>query len=91
MNGTRSSTVTDAGYSVDGDGTCGLSPTSHRVDDSATLDRHLVVLANKGGPTKTIALPPGVATRDTIELVAPTAHHAVGARSRPPTRRLVRR
>lgn len=77
-NGTRSSTVTDAGYSVDGDGTCGLSSSDHRGGDSATLDRHLVIPVNKGGPTKTMTLSPGAATRDAVELATHTTHHASG-------------
>lgn len=78
MQRDTSSTVTDAGYSVDGDGTSGLSATDHRGGNSGTLDHHLVVPVNKGGPTKTITLPLGAAARHTIELVTHTAHQASG-------------
>jgi len=61
-------TVTDGGYNVDDDGTCGLSVTS--VSDSATIDGYLGPLADNGGPTETIALLPG-------SLIAPNPAQAV--------------
>ncbi len=48
--------VTDAGYNLDDDGTCGFSGTS-LSDTPAGLDPN--GLQNNGGPTETIALEPG--------------------------------
>lgn len=49
--------ITDLGYNIDDDGTCGFTTPS--TSDSATLDGTLGPLANNGGPTETIALLPG--------------------------------
>ena len=49
--------VTDLGYNIDDDGSCGF--TSPSISDSAMLDGTLGSLANNGGPTQTIALEPG--------------------------------
>ena len=46
--------ITDDGYNIDDDGTCGLSPPS--ISDYATLSRTLGPLADNGGPTQTMAL-----------------------------------
>jgi hypothetical protein len=51
--------VTDSGYNVDDDGTCGLSPTTHSVSHSTTIDGFLGTLAANGGPTETVALSGG--------------------------------
>jgi len=51
--------LTDLGYNVDDDGTCGLSATQHSVSDSATIGEYLGTLENHGGPTDTIALTSG--------------------------------
>jgi hypothetical protein len=48
--------ITDDGYNVDDDGSCGLSLPS--ISDYATLSRTLGPLADNGGPTQTIALLP---------------------------------
>jgi hypothetical protein len=50
--------ITDDGYNVDDDGTCGLSAVSS-VSDSSAIDSYLGPLQNNGGPTDTIALLPG--------------------------------
>jgi len=49
--------ITDAGYNIDDDGSCGFTATS--VSDSATLDSTLGPLGANGGPTETVALLPG--------------------------------
>jgi hypothetical protein len=51
--------ITDMGYNVDDDGTCGLSGASHSVSDSATIGTYLGPLQDNGGPTETIALSSG--------------------------------
>ncbi|HEY6471539.1 MAG TPA: Ig domain-containing protein [Acidimicrobiales bacterium] len=53
--------LTDLGYNVDDDGTCGLSGSNHSVSDSATIGGFLGPLQNNGGPTDTIALSGGTA------------------------------
>ena len=55
-------TVSDLGYNVDDDGTCGLSAIGS-VSDSSNIDSFLVPLANNGGPTETVALLPGSLTK----------------------------
>lgn len=52
-----SGTITDRGYNIDDDGTCGFSAPS--VSQSTSLDGTLGPLADNGGPTETIALLPG--------------------------------
>jgi len=59
-----STSVTDEGYNIDDDGTCGFSTPS--IDDYATLSRTLGPLASNGGPTQTIAL---LAANPAIEYV----------------------
>ena len=54
--GDCSGSVTDDGYNIDDDGSCGFSGTS--TSHSTTLDSTLGALANNGGPTQTIALLP---------------------------------
>jgi len=49
--------VTDSGYNIDDDGSCGFVLPS--ISDYATLSKTLGSLANNGGPTQTIALLPG--------------------------------
>jgi len=56
----QGSTLTDLGYNVDDDGSCGLSATSHSVSHSTTIGTFLGPLQNNGGPTDTIALSGGV-------------------------------
>ena len=69
--------ITDAGYNVDDDGTCGLSDPS--VSDSATIDSFLGPLADNGGPTDTIALLPGsLAAPDPAQAVVPASFTASG-------------
>jgi uncharacterized repeat protein (TIGR02543 family) len=46
--------ITDTGYNIDDDGSCGLSPSNHSVSDSTVIDAHLGALGNYGGPTQTI-------------------------------------
>jgi uncharacterized repeat protein (TIGR02543 family) len=47
--------ITDDGYNIDDDGSCGFTGTGS-VSDSSTLDTYLGPLQNNGGPTDTIAL-----------------------------------
>lgn len=49
--------VTDSGYNIDDDGSCGFTLPS--ISDYATLSKTLGPLANNGGPTQTISLLPG--------------------------------
>jgi len=56
--------VTDNGYNIGDDGSCGFSGTS--ISDSATLDGSLGALANNGGPTQTIALLSGSPAIDKV-------------------------
>ena len=46
--------ITDLGYNIDDDGTCGFTAPS--ISDSTTIDSTLAPIANNGGPTETIAL-----------------------------------
>jgi hypothetical protein len=55
--GDCSGTVTDGGYNIDDDGSCGFTLPS--LGGYTTLSRTLGPLANNGGPTQTIALLPG--------------------------------
>jgi hypothetical protein len=57
-------TITDDGYNVDDDGTCGFAAPS--ISDSSTLDGTLGALTNNGGPTQTIALLPGSPAIDKV-------------------------
>ena len=51
--------LSDLGYNVDDDGSCGLSAGNHSVSDSATIRNFLGPLQNNGGTTDTIALSAG--------------------------------
>ena len=51
-----SGAVTDNGYNIDDDGSCGFTTPS--ISDYTTLSRTLGPLANNSGPTQTIALLP---------------------------------
>jgi hypothetical protein len=56
--------ITDGGYNIDDDGTCGFSAPS--TSNSATLDSTLGTLTDNGGPTQTIALLPGSPAIDKV-------------------------
>jgi hypothetical protein len=51
--------ITDSGYNLDDDGTCGFSASTSLPDTPAGLNPK--GLQNNGGPTQTIALEPGSA------------------------------
>ena len=55
--GSIGSAVTDLGYNIDDNGSCGFSATGS-ISNSSSLDASLAPLANNGGPTQTI-LPTG--------------------------------
>lgn len=55
--GDCSGTVTDGGYDLDDDGSCGLTAGSDHSDQPADLDP--AGLQSNGGPTQTISLDPG--------------------------------
>ena len=55
--GSIGSAVTDLGYNIDDNGSCGFSTTGS-ISNSSSLDASLAPLANNGGPTQTI-LPTG--------------------------------
>ena len=59
--------VTDAGYNIDDDGTCGFSSPS--VSGSTTLNLDPLGLQNNGGPTQTIALEAGSDAIDFIPVL----------------------
>ena len=44
--------ITDAGYNIDDDNSCGFSSVNHSISGSTTVD--LGPLANNGGPTETL-------------------------------------
>ena len=54
--GDCSGTITDGGYNLDDDGTCGLTASTDVSDTPAGLDP--AGLGDNGGPTRTIALEP---------------------------------
>lgn len=60
--------VTDDGYNISDDGTCGFSGTS--VNNSTTLHLDPLGLQNNGGPTQTIALEPNSEAVDFIPVAA---------------------
>ncbi len=68
-------TITDEGYNVDDDGTCGLSGTGS-VSDSSEIDGFLGSLANNGGPTDTVALTAG--PKNPAEAAIPATFTAPG-------------
>lgn len=51
--------ITDGGYNLDDDGTCGLSSTNHSLSDNKNAD--LGSFSHNGGPTETVPLEPGSA------------------------------
>jgi energy-coupling factor transporter ATP-binding protein EcfA2 len=57
--------ITDMGYNLDSDGTCGFTPAKHDLPHTnPQLDP--AGLANNGGPTRTIALLPGSPAIDIV-------------------------
>jgi hypothetical protein len=57
--------ITDSGYNLDDDGSCGFTPANNSLSDTnPMLDP--AGLANNGGPTQTIALEPGRVAIDAI-------------------------
>ena len=56
--GSIGSAVTDLGYNIDDDGSCGFSATGS-IGGSSSLKASLAPLANNGGPTQTILPTPG--------------------------------
>lgn len=59
--------VTDAGYNIDDDGTCGFTATGS-ISKSSALDGSLGDLADNGGPTQTIVPTPGSPAAGVIPL-----------------------
>jgi hypothetical protein len=62
--GANTPPVTDAGFNISDDNSCGFSGTS--IDNSAALHLDPAGLANNGGPTQTIALEPNSEAVDFI-------------------------
>ncbi len=60
--------VTDDGYNISDDTSCGFSGTS--VDDSTTLNLDPMGLQNNGGPTQTIALESGSQAIDFVPIAS---------------------
>ena len=48
--------ITDAGYNIDDDGTCGFSSSNGSVSDSGVIGDYLGTLSDNGGPTETMPL-----------------------------------
>lgn len=65
--GDCSQPVTDDGYNIDDDGSCGFSAPS--ISDSTTLDSTLGSFANNGGPTETEPLLAGSPAIDQVPSV----------------------
>ena len=63
-------TVTDAGYNISDDNTCGFSGTS--INNSTSLNLDPLGLDNNGGPTQTIALEPNSQAVDFIPVASCT-------------------
>jgi hypothetical protein len=63
--GDCSGTVTDEGYNIADDPSCGFTATGS-TNSSATLDADLGPLQNNGGPTDTMALLPGSPAIDQV-------------------------
>jgi Right handed beta helix region len=61
-------TVTDDGYNISDDGSCGftMAPSGTSINNSTTLHLDPAGLANNGGPTQTIALEPNSQAIDFI-------------------------
>jgi hypothetical protein len=74
--------VTDKGYNIDDDGSCGFSLPS--ISDYSTLSRTLGPLADNGGPTQTVALLPGTPAVDYVPAAdCPPTDQRSAARSAP--------
>jgi len=72
-SGNCSGTITDAGYNISDDMTCGFAKTgSANNGDGVNLLLSPAGLANNGGPTQTLALVPGRTAIDVIPLAACT-------------------
>ncbi|MGD0394055.1 MAG: Ig-like domain repeat protein [Acidimicrobiales bacterium] len=54
--GNCAGTITDSGYNVDSDGTCGFLSAHDSVSGSTAIDAYLGNLSNHGGPTETVPL-----------------------------------
>ena len=79
-----SGSITDAGYNLDDDGSCGFSKAHHDLSDTnPALDP--ARLRNNGGPTETIALEPGSPAIDHVAQASlcPDADQRGNARSVP--------
>jgi hypothetical protein len=63
--------ITDAGYNISDDNTCGFTvpPIGTSINNSATLNLDPLGLQNNGGPTQTIALEPNSQAVDFIPVV----------------------
>ena len=66
--GTATPRVTDEGYNISDDGSCGfkMAPSGTSINNSMTLHMDPAGLANNGGPTQTIALEPNSQAVDFI-------------------------
>ncbi|MGI8551158.1 MAG: choice-of-anchor Q domain-containing protein [Dehalococcoidia bacterium] len=59
IGGDCSGPITDNGYNLDSDNSCGLQPANGSMRDLPNTDPKLGPLQNNGGPTLTMALLPG--------------------------------
>jgi hypothetical protein len=65
-------TITDAGYNISDDGSCGftVAPIGTSINNSTTLNLDPLGLQNNGGPTQTIALEPNSQAVDFIPVAS---------------------
>ena len=78
-----SAAITDAGYNIDDDGSCNLSPSDGSVSDSTVIDDYLGNLGSNGGPTETVPLlatasPTTVSTDPAFQVIPATFDLPVG-------------
>jgi hypothetical protein len=74
---TTFTTMTDAGFNIDDDGTCGLT-ASTSSSDSSDIDQFLGPLQANGGPTQTVALSASTGTRNPAQAIIPASFVAPG-------------
>jgi hypothetical protein len=70
IGGNCGGTITDAGYNISDDNSCGFMSPS--INNSTTLNLDPLGLANNGGPTQTIALEPNSEAIDFIPFASCT-------------------
>lgn len=69
--------ITDGGYNIDSGASCGFSASNHSLSG---VEPNLGALAANGGPTETMALPPGSPALDLIPPTTPGCSGSVDQR-----------